>query len=336
VGKSFRRVVLVVALALAIGLIGAVVFLLEAKLRRERARIVGREQVGVFDILPTPDGSLLLEFYQNPYLSIRGQEPETSSRELTRELGGNFWIARSPRELVLAWTGGDQRPMPPVGGRVVRDLRGFPTIRDAFGFSPDGSKVLTRGHEETTVEVREMPSGRLRRVFPVKDARGGMFSPDDTRFVARTLEYEVGVYDVASARRIAPIGADPYVDLWDVFFIDPERVLSLERHALALWDATTGKSVRRREWSGPELWGLSDLTRDRRFLATVDKLTLRIWETLTLAPVFERKLADDVAELATKGESLRCVAFAPQEDAVFVGTNKGLILRVPIRLPERP
>jgi WD40 repeat protein len=340
VGKSFRRVVLVVALVLAVGLVAVVGLAIEAKRRRERAQIVGREPHGIGGLLPLPDGRLILEVDESASsdgrLRIRDLEPSASSRALFDELHAYFWLGRSPRELVLA-NSFDDRAVPSVGGLLARDIRRFPEIWNLFGFSPDGRSLLVN-NKSATVDLREVPSGKLLRSFPVDDAFVATFSPDGTRFVVGTHTAELTVVDAASGEIVARLEPRP-LDLWDVFFVDPEHVLSLERHALILWETTTGKMVRGFEWGrGLGVVGQADLSRDRRFLATLEEasFTLRVWDTHTLACVFERKLSDDVAELAAKHEFPRCAAFAPEQDAVFVGTNKGLVLRVPVRLPERP
>jgi hypothetical protein len=339
VRPSVRRVVLALALVLAAGLVVAVGVVLELKRRRERPRVVVQDSGRLVELLPTADGRSLITLTASPgrlpevrLLDLEGGAP---SRDLEKELDGNLRIAHTPRELALAG-GRPGRGVPSVGGLVVHDLRGLGAYPNrVYAFSSDGRGVLLweGGSSESTVSLWDVAMGKLRGSALLFGIGSAAFSPDGARFVVGARDGEVAVGDVASGK-VSRFKREGFQT--DQFFVDAEHVLSVEPLLLELWDAMTGKPVKGFEWSGSDANG-ADLSHDRRFLAIVGNPggLLRIHDARTLEVVLEHKLFEEIPTLA-RDESLLSVAFSPEDDVVFVGTDQGRVIRVPVRLPGRP
>jgi WD40 repeat protein len=344
VSPRARRILLALALVLAAGLVVAVGVVLELKRRRDRPRVVARERGAVLELLPTPDGcSLVAEVLGDvppAHIHLLDLEGDTPSRDLEEEIGGSLRLAHAPRELALV-SGRPALGAPSVGGLAVRDLRSLGrTPEPLCAFSSDGRLVLTNVSEWAYAEVVDVTTGKKCGAYDsLWGAKTAAFSPDGSRFAVgfelEPTEWAVVVAETASGNRFSVF--TPYEMPRSVLFPDREHVIVVEDHALELWDASTGKVVEQSYWKRASSTG-ADLSHDRRFVAVVhgEGLTLRIHDTRTLEPLVVRRLSDEMIDLRATEESLRCVAFSPEDDAVFVGTTRGLVVRVPVRLPGRP
>jgi hypothetical protein len=339
-GRS-RRVILALALVLAVGLVVAVGFAIEAKRRRERARIVARHSMSISEILPTADGRSVIVQGRDPLdpIVIYDIVAGTPGRELGGAQEGYFEIAHAPRALALVG-GRTGLPAPHVGDLVVHDLRGLPLParlipNHLYGCSRGGRSVLAQSWSQGRLEVWDVASGKLRSTLPFGPHTVAAFSLDDLRFVAGTATKDVLVGDALSGQTVHAFTSRE--DLVDVRFSDAGLLVLVEKRAVEVRDAETGTVVHEDEWIGPEA-SASDLSPDGRFVAIVDGegLKLRILDARTLSLVVERRLRDEVAELKEKDERLESVAFSPDQDAILIGTAHGFVVRVPVSLPERP
>jgi hypothetical protein len=336
-----KRVLLGIALLLAAVLVAAVGVALELKRRRARPTIVAREPQSVFALVATADGRSLVAHERTTESSVRDRLPPefrwldledgAPPRNLERELNGSLRIAHAPRELALL----DGRPglgAPSVGGLAVHDLRALalPKSTLIYGFSSDGRSVLTSDStDRSSVSVWDVATGKRRCSISHNTNRAAL-SPDGARFAVASEE--VTVCDAARGNVVAQFGSAVVAD---VFFVDPDHVLVVDFNGLGLWEVTSGKKVNHVEGSGASAIG-ADLSHDCRFVAVLSNDgVLRIHDTHTLALAVAHKLGDEIPELEPR-ELFICVAFAPANDAVFVGTLLGLVVRVPVHLPERP
>jgi hypothetical protein len=343
VSARSRRVVLGLALVLAAGLVVAVGFAVEVKRRRERARIVARALGTVYELLPSPDGLSILALAPGARRGSRvflfDLDSTANVRDVDQELGESFWIVHEPRTLVLV-KGHQGLGAPHVGGIEAHDLRAF---AKRFGesqvrcFSEDGRLVVvarpSHANFEGAFELWEVDAGTLRRSIPLVGTKVAEFSHDGRRVLVGTWIADVVVHDTVTGDQLARFRTTD--DIVDVHFIDAERIACVERHGLELL-AAAGPTESSFDWNRPAAVAC-DFSRGGRFVATVDDaLGVEVRDLRSRALVFERNLRDAFAELREPGEELRCVAFAPEADSVFVGTGKGLIIRVPVRLPEAP
>ena len=139
-------------------------------------------------------------------------------------------------------------------GQVVGTLQGHTGQVDDVDVSPDGrlavssSSTNSSDHKDDSARVWELPSGRLvRRLRHDSDGVGSvLFSPDGRRVVTTTdadAFDPATVWDVRSGKRVTGLGGEGEERLpaWS-----PDgRLIATDSSGVTVWDATTGRALRR-------------------------------------------------------------------------------------------
>ncbi|HEU0033434.1 MAG TPA: hypothetical protein VFQ53_22535 [Kofleriaceae bacterium] len=149
----------------------------------------------------------------------------------------------------LAWSAGFDHAIVrgSASGRITfsadrLDRVRMPELRIA-AMSPDGSRFAV-GFEHEVV-VCALPGGKIVARLAVSAVQSLAFTPDDQRLVVGSATEGIGVYELASERRVLPPGPGHALAIEDLV-ATPNVLYSLGADGLVvLWDLETGTAVER-------------------------------------------------------------------------------------------
>lgn len=225
---------------------------------RELRRFFGHTDI-LNSVAFSPDGRFLLTGSADKTARLW---EVTTGKELHRfavhpELDTIVIVAFSPDGRFIL-TGGNDAILWEVSGNSVRHFQGHSNGVAHVAFSPDGRFILT-GSSDKTARLWEVATGQEVRRFVAKTTRDVVvpavaFSPDG-RFVLTGGEAAI-VWDAATGQELRRFAEDsPYVD--SVAFSPDGRFaltgeeagMPLSPLTIRLWEVSTGRAVRRFEWS---------------------------------------------------------------------------------------
>jgi WD40 repeat protein/beta-lactamase regulating signal transducer with metallopeptidase domain len=192
---------------------------------KEKALEFAGHQSGVSSVALSPDGKLVASGGEN----IRLWEPATG--KLVRQIKAlGTQVAFSPDSKTLASVGGGTtRLWDAATGNEIKAFKGTRHMR-AVTFSPDG-KLLATGDEQATVRIYDLATGNQLHEMDVQSIAESLslaFSPDNKTLACAGAWNEGGVpkgITLNLQKRVTVIGKEGFFVL--------------------LWDAATGKEVRR-------------------------------------------------------------------------------------------
>jgi WD40 repeat protein/tRNA A-37 threonylcarbamoyl transferase component Bud32 len=230
----------------------------------------------------SPDGKLLAAVTQNETTLWDTATWRRAGRPLQAAQGRGEGVDFSPDGRTLAVAGGDGRvELWDVASRQKRRALTDPAAAtssdpalSAVRYSPDGKVIAAGGQSSNHVTVWAAASGRvIAGPFITNPPGGGAqsigFSPDSKRIAVPGAPGTVGIWEVATGRRVGKplaIGGD---DVEEAIFADGGRalVVSDDSGAVSVVDAATGRTLRR-PWSvGSEPAAALSLSPDGRLLA---------------------------------------------------------------------
>jgi RNA polymerase sigma factor (sigma-70 family) len=253
-----------------------------------------------------------------------------AERRRFRGDGNGFWtVALSPDNKTVASGEGNQlRLWDLATGQEVRRFpghRGKDPASNAPGqvhrvaFSPDGTLLASLSYNEAAVRLWEVATGKELRQFPGRMAgsiRAFAFSPDGKTLAGGDTDRRVLLWDVATARVVRVIGGHAGPVFGVAFSADgkmlataavgeeDEHVLAISnRTVVHLWDASTGKELRRIRAHGDRP-GIA-FSPDGRLLATVKdgwEGTIRLWDVAS---------GKELRRLHGQASAVFSLAFAP-------------------------
>jgi len=291
-------------------------------------RIFGGMQPRVSDAEFSPDGqSIAIVGGNDAAALIVSVETGRELRRLARQVRAAQFVAWSPdgRKLVTAAfpadaTGVATNPLiwDATTGEVLTTLQGHdPTLRpdnttrSGFvrfaAFSPDGTKIVTTGRDETArlwdvATGTELHKWESRQEYPARMVMDSVvlpvsttavFSPDGKKVATGTGHGFVRVWDVESGEMLYKL-AEPISDSRSIVFSPDGTKIATTTHdatdatvrmfgvdnIVRIWDAETGEELHKLE-GHPGIVNRIAFSPDGTKIATTCILSVRIWDVAT-------------------------------------------------------
>src|SRR5215217_7276871 len=181
----------------------------------------------------------------------------------------------------------------------------------AVVYSPDGGVIAAGGQEANHVTLWDAASGQVIAGPITTNPPGGgaqsiSFSPDSKRIAVPGAPGTVGIWAVATGRRVGEPLAIGSADVEEAIFADGGRTLiaSDDSGSVSMVDIRTGRRIRRPLSVGTEIAGPLDLSPDGRLLAAASyEGSVFVWDVKTGTPYGSPLRADT--------SPLNDVAFSP-------------------------
>jgi WD40 repeat protein len=251
----------------------------------------------------------------------------TPGKEVRRE--------RWPESIIPDWRARAAlplRPQPRRSERAEDDVdRGF----DFGKFSPDG-KLLARA-DYHWLTLRDSATGQEVMKFPqVLRLRATAFSPDGKRFAGAAEEGVVQVWGLEKRQRLPDRGHVGVIR--DVAFLQGGKVVATagDDRSLRLWDAATGKEVRRLAERPDGAIGLAALAGGRpQLLVTVgsDHRTVRLYDAARGVELRKFTLKDGLYFAVPSPDGKR-LAVVSNRSLLLLDAQTGATLGPPMPHPD--
>jgi WD40 repeat protein len=150
----------------------------------------------------------------------------------------------------------------------------------AVTFSPDGSRLITGG-DDNTLKLWDAASGQLIRTFEghAASVSAAAFSPPGTQIVSGSDDKTLKLWDAAKGELIRTFVGHSHWVRPVLFSPDGARLLSGSvDKTVRLWDAESGQSVRTFEGHTSHLQSVAFSPDGTRFLSSGADNTLRLWD----------------------------------------------------------
>ena len=153
-------------------------------------------------------------------------------------------------------------------------------IEHGFAFSPDGKTVVSGGSHFRSWDIAR---GHEIHRFPKLGAVKSLAFRPDGKAIATANGDELQISEIATGRQVRRITTNGYLDTIESVAYSPDgKVLASSGYvgSLQLWDADTGREIRR-------IGGLRGWTRcvaftpDGRFIAAGDERGAHLWDSVT-------------------------------------------------------
>ncbi len=152
-----------------------------------------------------------------------------------------------------------------------------------------------------------------------------VFSPDGRRLFEVREDGNIGAWDVASGRRLLPLGI-PGIQVTDIAGGGDTLFSVTEEDVLQFWKISSGESIAQVEPHQGRI-GVITVSPDGLLAISLGSdATLRIWDCRTGALV-------DRIDFPPRGDTPSAVLFEPGSRAFLVGTQRGLVLRYVLESP---
>ena len=288
-----------------------------------RSFVGHKEGIGVRSLAVSPDGKRLLSGSDDGSLRLwdahTGEELHSSLmtndfHDLAFSEDGRRAIARSGNSVLV------------IDGETGAELW---TLDHGAGvaaaaFSADGRRVLTGGND-ASIRLWDAETGKDLKAFTghADGARGLAFAPDGRHFASASDDNTVRLWDVEAGAEVRPI-VGPIDELQTVAFSADGRLIlaggyekdrpdpgnpGVTTSPIRVWDAATGKEVRRFGGHTAAVKKVAFLANSLRALSGGDDDILRLWDVGDAKPIRQFPgHTDDVQSLAVSDDRTSAIS----------------------------
>jgi WD40 repeat protein len=269
-----------------VGLAEAVVVIWDTASGNEALTLLEGQQIGLFEIAFSPDGSLLAAARQDATAKV--------------------WEVASGRQVLTL----EGHANAPAAGRLNPDEHG---VFDVV-FAPDGTRLATAG-SDGTARVWDAASGQESMVLSghVNEVNEVAFHPDGTHLVTAGYDGTARVWDLSPGadedrQRLIIYHRQPLNSA--VFSPDGKRIATGGADGIArVWDASSGQLLLALHGHTGSIARVAFFPDGKRLATASEDTTVRVWDLLP-----DRELLTLVAH----GTAVRSVAYSP--DGAWIAT----------------
>lgn len=214
-------------------------------------------------------------------------DPKVPMPALVQQTGLNDTIASvafapDGRQILLGFANGMTLLWDPATGQNLRNYKFHRTPVAEVMFGTDGRTAVT--HSLGTASHWEVASGQRIHLYP-GGAVAAAISPDGRRMaIASPKSARLSLYDAETGNETLVLGSTDAVRL--AFNPDNKSLLAgLKSGDLLLWDAVTGKELRRFRGDGKEVRSLAFSPDGSQILSGSDGGNAMLWETAAASPI---------------------------------------------------
>jgi RNA polymerase sigma factor (sigma-70 family) len=201
-------------------------------------------------------------------------------------------------------------------GKERRRLRATPAL-DCICFSPDGTRLVARGHD-STLRLWNAVTGKEVLVVEGFYPRIAAFSPDG-KTLAAAERLAIRLWDMATGKERTPV-AGPSAPITTVALSpDGKNVAVAEVNLLRVWDWTTGKQLPHLQNRHEITFNCAAFSPDGKALAAGGFRGLSLWE------VASGKVLADVGLPPDTNQEVVALAFAPDGKELAWASRAGMI-----------
>jgi WD40 repeat protein len=207
-----------------------------------------------------------------------------------------------------------------ASGKQLRKWTEHQNWVEAVRFSPDG-KLIVSGGLDRTIRFWESDTGKeVRRLNSnPADAKEFAFSPNGKTLFSGMSDGLIRLWNVADGTEL-PLPQGMMGRIGTVAFLpDGNRVVTGSDESIRVWDAATGKEIRRLTGKEPRYSYFVAVSRDGRLAGSgnYDEEAVRLWETCT---------GKQLGQIDFKGKQfIAGLGFSPHAKALATTTYEGSI-----------
>jgi WD40 repeat protein/serine/threonine protein kinase len=251
-----------------------------------------------------PDGQRLASASADSTVRVwdpgHGQEPLTL-RGHGQEVYGVAFDPSGDR-VATASEDGTAKLWQASAGQIIRTLSGHKACVNGVAFSADG-KWLATASDDRTGKVWDARTGREKFTLEGHTDKvwAVAFSPDGRRLASASEDRTMRFWDTRTGRQIVTVPVDEKLSSV-VFSPDGTRLATAGWNTLKVWDAASGREVRRFSGHIHSLW-CAAFSSDGRWLATAgNDATVKLWDV-------ER--GTELRTFYGHTDNVSCVVFSP-------------------------
>jgi RNA polymerase sigma factor (sigma-70 family) len=262
------------------------------RLREIECRVVGNSPA-----LFSPDGKVLAVTENGANIHLFDSATGKLLRRLPGEGRGCAFSPDGKRFVTSAGKGGAVRLWDTADWRPVALLRGHPDFVHSAAFTPDGT-LVTVGWANHVCRW-DLATGKLKASLrlPLPEGRQACLAPDGrTLAITPRDNGPVSLWDTETGKKRCALQGEGTAANWGLTFSPDGRTLATdwsepgsERATISLWDAATGKRLRRIDAPARSVFVLQFAPDGRTLLSSGPEPLVRLWDTKTGEQLFQEQ-----------------------------------------------